>query len=123
MRPVLAMRMRGFRETDHLFVILLLLEWIAAIVVALFVSPLTWAGGESQIHVHIWAAFYLGGAIVSFPVALALAFPSATMTRHVVAIGQMLMGASADPSQRWPDRDPLLIFGSWLSSPSTAIGP
>ena len=109
---LLAMRMRGFRQTDHLFVILLLLEWIAAIVVALFVSPLTWAGGESQIHVHIWAAFYLGGAIISFPVALALAFPSATVTRHVIAIGQMLMGALLIHLSGGRIETHFLIFGS-----------
>ncbi len=81
------------RRTDHLFAGLLLLEWLGAIAVAVLVSPLTWSGQESQIHIHVWAALILGGAIISFPVALALARPGATVTRHVIAVGQMLMGA------------------------------
>jgi two-component system sensor histidine kinase/response regulator len=88
-----AMRVRGFRQTDHLFAVILLIEWIAAILVALFFSPLTWDGEVSRIDVYVRAAFYLGGAIITLPVALALARPGATVTRHVVAVGQMLMGA------------------------------
>jgi two-component system sensor histidine kinase/response regulator len=36
---------------------------------------------------------FLGGAITSLPVYLALTRPCATITRHIVAIGQMLMSA------------------------------
>ena len=87
------MRLEGFRSTDRLFAYLLLLEWFAAIITAITVSPLTWSGEESQTHIHVWAALFLGGAIVSLPVAMALIRPGQTMTRHVIAVGQMLTGA------------------------------
>src|SRR4030095_11063637 len=63
------------------------------IVAALVISPNTWAGSSSQIHPHIWAAIFLGGAIAIFPVALAIFRPGETLTRHAIAVGQMLTGA------------------------------
>jgi two-component system, sensor histidine kinase and response regulator len=80
-------------RADYLFVILLLLEWMVAVAFALLVSPYTWAGESFAVHIHVWAAILLGGAIVSLPVTFALTQPGATTTRHTVAIGQMLMGA------------------------------
>ena len=87
------MRLDIFEQTDHLFAVLLILEWLAAIVVAVLISPLAWAGDESWVHIHVWAALILGGAIVSFPVCLAIIRPGQTLTRHVVAAAQMLLGA------------------------------
>ncbi|MBD0372894.1 MAG: response regulator [Pyrinomonadaceae bacterium] len=69
------------------------LQWVAGIIAAYWLSPLTWAGTTSQTHLHIWAAIFLGGAISSLPIALALAQPGRTSTRYAVATGQMLMGA------------------------------
>ena len=87
------MRDRRFRQTDKLFAVLLVLEWVAAIWVAFLISPRAWAGEESRVHMHVWAAIFLGGAIISFPVSLALARPGEKITRHVIAVGQMLIGA------------------------------
>src|SRR4029079_17873885 len=44
-------------------------------------------------HPHVWAAFFLGGAVTAFPVFLALRRPGNAFTRHVIAVGQMLMSA------------------------------
>ena len=82
----------GYRGVDRLFAVLLPVQWMAAIVVALVVSPWTWAGEASGVHPHVWAALLLGGLIVSLPIALALGGPGRTSTRQSVAIGQMLMG-------------------------------
>ncbi|RZA08041.1 MAG: HAMP domain-containing histidine kinase [Proteobacteria bacterium] len=79
-----------FRRTDRLFALLLFLEFFFGIAVAYFISPLTWAGGQSSVHVHVWAAIFLGGTIVSLPIALALWNPGHVATRHVIAVGQML---------------------------------
>lgn len=81
------------RQTDSLFAILMVLQWLVGIVTALWVSPKTWIGSQSQTHMHVWAAIFLGGAIIALPVCLALFRPGYPLTRHVVAIGQMLMGA------------------------------
>ncbi len=82
-----------FRQTDKLFAMLLLVEWVAAIVAAYFISPRTWIGADSQPHIHLWAAWLLGGIIVGFPVLLAIIQPGQAITRYTIAIGQMLMSA------------------------------
>src|SRR5207244_513368 len=62
-------------------------------VMALVVSPRTWAGAESRPHAHVWAAILLGGAIVIPPIMLALTRSGTMASRLAVALGQMLMGA------------------------------
>jgi diguanylate cyclase (GGDEF)-like protein len=82
-----------FKSTDQLFIRLMLFQWLAAIVVALWISPKTWIGDSSQIHLHVWLALFLGGAITLFPVWLAFAYPGWAFTRHAIAVAQMLMSA------------------------------
>lgn len=82
-----------FVRTDRLFAGLMLFQWFAAIFIALVISPKTWSGQSSQIHLHVWIAVFLGGAITSFPVILALWRSGRASTRHIIAIGQMLMSA------------------------------
>ena len=48
-----------YRHTDSLFARLLVLQWFAAIAVALWISPRAWAGTSSYIHPHVWAAILL----------------------------------------------------------------
>src|SRR4051812_21875674 len=86
-------RRQIFRQTDQLFAKLMLCQWVASIVVALVVSPRTWEGSSSQIHIHVWAAVFIGGAISLFPVWMTRAWPGAAATRHIIAVAQMLMSA------------------------------
>jgi PAS domain S-box-containing protein len=79
------------RSTDRLFAKLMFFQWIAGILMALFVSPLTWAGQSSQVHIHVWAAIFFGGAISIFPIWMTRAWPGAAVTRQVIAVSQMLM--------------------------------
>ncbi len=81
-----------FRRTDRLFALLLIGQWVAGIVVALWLSPRAWAGSESQLHLHFWAALLLGGTIIGLPVWLTLAHPGQCFTRSTIAVAQMLMG-------------------------------
>ena len=80
------------RRTDRLFVGLMLFQLLIAIGLAVWVSPLTWAGANHSTHPHVWIALLLGSAIISLPVALGVFRPGRTSTRHVVAVGQMLIG-------------------------------
>jgi two-component system sensor histidine kinase/response regulator len=80
-----------YRETDRLFAALMTVQWIAAIVAAVWISPRTWEGAESWIHLHVWLAIMFGGAITIYPVTLALLRPGRPSTRYVIAVGQMLM--------------------------------
>lgn len=80
-------------HTDRMFAWLLGLQWLVGAGAALWISPLTWAGRSSQLHIHVIAGFVLGGLIAGFPIFLALRFPGRVFTRHVVAAGQMLASA------------------------------
>ncbi len=84
---------RTHRRADRAFAVLLGLEWIGGIVTALVVSPRTWAGTASATHPHVLAAVLLGGAIVALPILLAVLRPGAVLTRHAIAVGQMLFSA------------------------------
>jgi two-component system sensor histidine kinase/response regulator len=86
-------RRQIFRDTDNLFAKLMLFQWVACIVIALVVSPRTWDGEASQIHIHVWSALLIGGAISLFPVWMTRVWPGAVATRHVIAGAQMLMSA------------------------------
>jgi signal transduction histidine kinase len=80
-------------RTDRMFAYLMTFQWLAGIAAALWISPRTWIGAQSQVHIHVWAAIFLGGAITSFPVWLALKQPGQAVTRHAIAVGQMLTSA------------------------------
>jgi len=82
-----------YRRTDRIFVVLMILQWLGGIAAALWISPRNWTGTYSQVHVHVLAAVFLGGAISIFPIMLALMQPGRVLTRNVVAVGQMLMSA------------------------------
>jgi PAS domain S-box-containing protein len=84
-------RQEIYRNTDHLFARLMLFQWVAAIIIAMSISPRTWVGQSSYIHVHIWAAIFVGGAITVFPIWMTRAWPGAALTRHIIAVAQMLM--------------------------------
>ena len=81
------------RRTDRVFVGLMIAQWIAAIVLALVLSPVAWEGRTSTLHAHVWAALLLGGTITSLPLALVWLRPGAQITRYVVACAQMLWSA------------------------------
>jgi two-component system sensor histidine kinase/response regulator len=82
---------RNYAQTSRLFTILMLVQWVAGIAAALWIAPYTWVGATSQVHLHVWLAIFLGGAITSLPVFLTLIRPRDAFTRHIVAICQMLM--------------------------------
>lgn len=82
-----------YRNTDKLFARLMLFQWVAGILMAFLISPYTWSGQSSSINIHIWAAIFLGGTISVFPIWMTRMWPGAAITRHVIAVAQMLMSA------------------------------
>jgi two-component system sensor histidine kinase/response regulator len=82
-----------WQRTDRMFAGLMALQWLAGIGVALWITPLTWIGATSSIHVHVLAAIFLGGAIAAFPILLVFLRPGQAITRHVIAVSQMLVSA------------------------------
>ncbi|WP_254511543.1 ATP-binding protein [Anatilimnocola floriformis] len=82
-----------YHETDRLFAWLLVAQWVFGFMLAVWVAPLTWAGLSSTLHPHIGVSILLGGAIISVPAAYAIFLPGTALTRHLIAVGQMLMSA------------------------------
>jgi signal transduction histidine kinase/CheY-like chemotaxis protein len=82
---------RIYTQTSRLFTILMLVQWVAGIAAALWISPRAWDGETSRVHIHVWLAVFLGGAITSLPVFLTLMRPRDAFTRYTVAGCQMLM--------------------------------
>ena len=84
---------RVWKRTDRMFVALMIFQWVGAIAFSLWWSPRTWAGANSSVHPHVWAAIFLGGAIASLPILFGCLLPGRALTRHTMAVGQMLMSA------------------------------
>lgn len=87
---------RYFKEcnrVNQIMIWLMLAQWIAGIAIALWYSPLTWIGQRYDIHIHVWAATFIGGSISAFSILWMRTFPNAAHTRHVVAATQMLWSA------------------------------
>lgn len=78
------------RRTDRLFAYLLVGQWLFAILLALVVSPYSWAGLTRSVHLHVYLALFLGAAINALPLALIWTRPGAPVTRTSVAVAQML---------------------------------
>lgn len=87
------MHLNNHRMTDRLFVFLMIVQWVGGILTAIFVAPYSWIGQQSLVHVHVWAAVFLGGAISIAPILLGIFYPGRPATRHVIAVSQALWGA------------------------------
>ncbi|MBK9622049.1 MAG: PAS domain S-box protein [Candidatus Obscuribacter sp.] len=87
------LKLQSYQRIDKIFGYLLVLEWLSGIVVALFVSPLTYIGRQSSVHLHLITAIVLGGLIISRPLWLIIKEPGKTQTRQTIALAQMLYSA------------------------------
>lgn len=84
-------RLELFKRIDKLFLVLLYFEWALATVIAFALSPQTWDGPQSSIHIHVVEAFLFGGALISLPTMAVIQSSEKTLTRHILAIAQMVM--------------------------------
>ena len=114
---------RLFVRTDRMFATLLLFQWVAGIVAAIWISPRAWAGASSQVHPHVWAAIVLAGVVVSLPVRAGgvstgqNADPTRDCHRPDVPVRDL------DSSQRRTHRNALPRFWlAWRFCRSIAIG-
>jgi hypothetical protein len=88
-----AQRFEVLKDTDRMFAVLMAGQWVFGILVAIFFSPYGWEGKVRNVHLHVWIAVLLGGALSSLPIALALLRPGWIATRHTIAATQMLWSA------------------------------
>jgi two-component system, sensor histidine kinase and response regulator len=82
-----------YKFTDRIMTYLMAVQWIFGIVVAVLISPRTWLGAESSVHPHVYVAIFAGGLISIVPMLLTIYKPGWVVTRHVVAVAQMLWAA------------------------------
>jgi two-component system, sensor histidine kinase and response regulator len=80
-------------RTDRLFAGLMIAQCLGMIALSLLISPWTYAGGVRRVHPHVIAAVTLSPLVASLPLAMVLAAPGHRITRHVIAVAQMLMSA------------------------------
>lgn len=83
----------NYRQTNKLFCVLFVVQWFAGIVTAIFLTPQTWTGTTSSIHPHLIEAIVGGALIAAAPLTMMKLLPTAQITRHVVAVAQMLSSA------------------------------
>ncbi len=78
------------QQIDRMFRWLLIIQWIGAIALALWVTPFTWSREQSSIHPHVWTTLFLVGGLTLMPAVLTWLTPGRGITRQAVAVGQML---------------------------------
>ena len=77
-------------DNDNVFKFLLIVQWMAAVLVATIYSPRTWIGAQSLVGVHIYASVIIGGLITLFPLYLMHSNPGAKINRYANVIAQGL---------------------------------
>ena len=77
-------------RVDRLFALIMVVQWIAAIVAALTITPFTWVGPTSSVHFHVISAVVIGGCLCLPPVVFALSFPGARINRYLISACQVL---------------------------------
>jgi hypothetical protein len=80
-------------KVDRMFAVLMIAQWIFAVLVALILSPYAWSAKTRVIHTHVYVAVFMGAAIALLPIVLAKYRAGTPLSRHVIAISQMLMSA------------------------------
>ena len=99
-------------RNDRLFARLIVFEWVVAIVLALFLTPVTYAGTQRSVHIHVYAAIFLGFATVSLPLILTYGAAGSALTRHVIAAAQLVMTGLLIDLTGGRIETHFLIFGS-----------
>lgn len=79
-------------RTDRMFGVLLVIQYIAGVLGAIYISPFTWSGHESSIHLHVYASIIFGLIAISAPLYLIGYHRGRPITRYTIAVAQMLFG-------------------------------
>ena len=82
-----------YGRRDRVFGWLLFGQWLFAIAVAFLWSPNNWEGKLRSTHLHVYYALLFGALLTVPPWLMTRLHPGASLTRHVVAVAQMLYSA------------------------------
>jgi PAS domain S-box-containing protein len=84
---------RIFRSRDRVFAWLFVAQWAFALFVALVWSPYGWQGKIRTTHLHVYYAVFFGALLTLPSLFLIKTRPGSPLTRHAVAVVQMLWSA------------------------------
>ena len=80
-------------EHDRIVASLLFIQWLACIAVACWVSPLSTTAGGRSVHPNVLITLLVGGSIAAFPISTFWLYRGTQLSRHTLAVGQMLFSA------------------------------
>jgi diguanylate cyclase (GGDEF)-like protein len=78
-------------RVDRMMMWLLGAEWLGLMAAAAIVSPRVWNGEHSSVHPHLLAAIFAGPAFILPVIGIALLYPARALTRHAIAVSQILV--------------------------------
>ena len=81
------------KQTDSLFVYLFVFQFIFVNAAVWIISPKTWIGFVSEIHIHCYATFALSLLLTAFPIACVQLDSGSFFTRCIIAVSQLLYSA------------------------------
>ena len=84
---------RVYARRDRVFGWLLAGQWLFAVGLAVIWSPYAWEGKVRSAHLHVYYAILFGALLTVPPLVLTRAHPGAALTRHAVAVAQMMYSA------------------------------
>lgn len=76
---------------DRVFACLMLVQFLAAVAVAIWLTPYTWIGLQSTLHVHVRGALIIGAVLTVLVLYLALSDPGRFSNAVPITIAQILM--------------------------------
>src|SRR5579862_3586460 len=99
-------------RTDRMFACAMVVQWLAAIAVAYWCSPHGGLNVFGRTYPYLLATGCLGGILPLVSVVLVCLNPGAALTRHVLAVSQMLMSALLIYLSGGRDGTHFHVFGS-----------
>ncbi len=76
-------------RTDRLFVVLMSIQFVAAIAAAWIISPRVWAGGSSSLHLHVIGAIIIGALLAIVPITMVLRNPGTKLNQYIISVSQL----------------------------------
>lgn len=78
-----------YTRTDQLFVVLMSVQFVAAIAAAWLISPRAWKGDSSNVHIHVISSMVLGALLAFVPISMVLKNPGAKINQYVISVAQL----------------------------------
>lgn len=81
---------RVHRRTDLMFGVLFVVQFLGAVAAALIITPRTWSGSESSVHIHVWAGLSFAALLCLMPLVLIVFRRGEAVTRYTISVAQIL---------------------------------